>query len=108
MDVTARATRSLSLKVVGNKTIFKYGEPIPTKLYRSQAYKNEYEIKLCQITINAYARIERMNELKNKSYTPSLYDILKSNEVSSCIKKTIAITPGSSIANFDVNRFLLK
>ena len=49
MDVTAKATPSLSLKIVGNKTILRYGDPIAAKIYRSQGVKDEYEIKLCQI-----------------------------------------------------------
>jgi hypothetical protein len=49
MDVIVKAIPSLSLKIGGNKTIIRYGDPIPAKLYRSKGVKDEYEIKLCQI-----------------------------------------------------------
>ncbi len=107
-NITAKAIPSLSLKIIGNKTILRYGDPIPAKLYRSQGVKDEYEVKLCQISLEGYARIERMNELRNKDYTQSVYDLLSSTEVSGCIKKTIAMKPGSSVADYDVNRFLPK
>ena len=108
MDVTAKAIPSLSLKIGGNKTIIRYGDPIPAKLYRSQGVKDEYEVKLCQIGLEGYARVERMNELRNKAHTPSVYDLLASSEVSGCVKKTIAMIPGSAVASFDVNGFIEK
>ncbi len=49
-----------------------------------------------------------MNELRNKIHTKTVYDLLSSTEVSGCTKKTIAMTLGSSVADYDVNGFLPK
>ena len=49
-----------------------------------------------------------MNELRNKTHTQSVYDLLVSSEVSGCVKKTIAMIPGSAVASFDVNGFIEK
>lgn len=68
IDTEAKSTPSLAIKIAGNKTIIKYGDPIQGKIYRSQSPKNEYEAKLCQISLEGYARIERMNELRNKTH----------------------------------------
>lgn len=51
LDIIPKSTPSLALRIAGNKTIIKYGDPIPGKLYRSQSPKNEYDIKLCQISM---------------------------------------------------------
>ena len=49
-----------------------------------------------------------MNELRNKTHTDTVYALLSSSEVSGCTKKTIAMKPGSSLAEYDVNGFLPK
>lgn len=49
-----------------------------------------------------------MNELRNKAHTASVYDLLVSSEVSGCVKKTIAMIPGSAVADFDINGFIDK
>jgi MG2 domain/Bacterial Alpha-2-macroglobulin MG10 domain/Alpha-2-macroglobulin family/A-macroglobulin TED domain/Alpha-2-macroglobulin bait region domain len=103
MDIIAKAIPSLSMRITGNKTILRYGDPIPARLYRSQWNKDTYDIKLCQISLEGYARVERMNELKNKDHTQAAYNILSGSEVSSCVKKSIAMTPWSAIADFDVS-----
>ena len=108
LEVIPKSIPSLSLKLIGNKTIIKYGDPLNAKIYRSQLPKNEYEIKLCQIWLEWYARVERMNEVRKKEHTESLYELLKSKEVSNCTKKIITMTPGSSVSNFDVNEIYPK
>ncbi len=108
MDITPKSVPSLVLRISGNKTILKYGEPIPTKLYRSQSVKNEYEIKLCQISLEWYARVERMNEIKNKEHIGNLYSLLSSTDTNNCTKKTIAMTPDSPVASFDLGEFMPK
>jgi hypothetical protein len=108
IEVIAKSTPSIAIRLANNKTIVKYGDAIPAKLYRSASTKNEYEIKLCQISLDAYARVERMNELRNTTNIESLYTLLSSSDVSSCTKKTIAILPDSSLANFDINQFMPK
>lgn len=107
-DITAKAIPSLSVKIAGNKTIIKYGDPILAKLYRSQWVKNEYAIKLCQVSSEWYARVERINELRNKEYIPVVYSLLSGNEVSNCVKKSIVMSTGSVISSFDVNWFYPK
>ncbi len=108
MVFTPKSIPSLSLRIAGNKTIVKYGDAIPTKLYRSQSPKNEYDVKLCQISLEGYARAERMNELKNKIHTTALYSLLSSSETSDCTKKTIAFQANTSVASFDANAFVPK
>ncbi len=108
LDMTAKAIPSLSMKIVGNKTIIKYGDAIDARLYRSQWIKNEYDIKLCQVWSDWYARIERLNELKNKEHIPVVYSLLWGNDVSNCVIKSITMSPGSVISNFDVNEFYPK
>jgi hypothetical protein len=49
-----------------------------------------------------------MNELRKKDHTQSVYDLLSGSTVSACTKKTIAMTPGSAVATFDVNGFVAK
>jgi hypothetical protein len=49
-----------------------------------------------------------MNELRNKTHTNAVYDLLSSSEVSGCTKKTIAMKPESTVADYDVNGFLPK
>lgn len=99
---------SLALKIVGNKTIVRYGDTIPGKIYFIKPDKKEYEIKLCQISLDGYARVERMNELRKKEHTNALYDLLKSDEVSDCTKKTVVLPNSWYIADFDINGFLPK
>ena len=108
MDITPKSVPSLAMRIMGNKTILRYGDPIPAKLYRSQSPKNEYDIKLCQITIDWYARVERMNELKKKEYTNNLYDLLSSKDTTNCIKKAITLSGDAPVASFDVNEFVPK
>ncbi|MBX9809011.1 hypothetical protein K2X92_01310, partial [Candidatus Gracilibacteria bacterium] len=105
MAIEAESIPSLAIKIAGNKTIVKYGDPIQGKIYRTKSPKNEYEVKLCQISLEGYARIERMNELRNKTHIGALYELLSSNEVSLCSKKTITLNPGEAVANFDVSQF---
>lgn len=105
-EIVPESKPSLSLKIGGNKTIIKYGDSIPSKLYYIKPNKKEYEIKLCQISLDGYARVERMNEIRKKEHVPALYELLKSNEVSNCIKKTIAIPSSWYIAEFDINTLL--
>lgn len=102
-EIIPKSIPSLSLKLIGNKTILRYGDPVNAKIYRTQLPKNEYEIKLCNIWLEWYARVERMNEIRKKEHTDALYELLASKEVSNCIKKTISMIPGSSVSNFDVN-----
>ncbi|MBC7503547.1 hypothetical protein H7169_01120 [Candidatus Gracilibacteria bacterium] len=106
MDILAKSVPSLSLKIPGNKTIFKYGDPVEAKLYRSQGAKNEYNIELCQIGIDGYARVERMNELRNKSHIQSVYDLLGSREVSSCVKKAIPMIQGTTVSTIPMSLFV--
>jgi hypothetical protein len=101
-DIVPKSIPSLAMRIIGNKTIIKYGDPIPAKLYRSQSPKNEYSIKLCQLSMEWYARVERMNELKNKEHMKTLYALLSSTESTNCTKKTITFAPDTPVVSFDV------
>lgn len=95
----------LSLGLTGRKTIFRYTDAITAKMYSLKTPKNEYNLSLCQISLEWYARAERMiaeNSIKN---TRSVYDLLESDQISGCIKKSIAISPDETISPFDIRQF---
>lgn len=102
-EITPESKPSLSLKIGGNKTIIPYWDAVPWKIYFIKPAKKEFEVKLCEISLDGYARVERMNEIHKKEHTPALYDLLKSNEVSRCSKKSIPLADSGYIAEFDIN-----
>lgn len=95
----------LSLWLENRRTIFKYGEPIHAKLYALKAPKNEYSVKLCRISLEWYAKAERMIGEWKKEYTESLYNLLSSSDTSNCVKKDIVLSSWSLISPFDVREF---
>ncbi|NRH21094.1 hypothetical protein HOO68_03555 [Candidatus Gracilibacteria bacterium] len=107
-EIIPESKPSLTLKIIGNKTIIKYGDAIPSKLYYIKPSKKEFEIKLCQISLDGFSRVERMNEVRKKEHISALYELLKSNEVSNCTKKTIVLSDNGYIADFDINSLLPK
>lgn len=95
----------LSIWLESRRTIFRSGEPIQAKLYSLKTPKNTYTLKLCQISLEWYARAERIVSEWKKEYTQALYDLLSSSETSSCLKKDVVIASGTMISSFDVREF---
>jgi uncharacterized protein YfaS (alpha-2-macroglobulin family) len=105
LEFTPIRTPFLSLGLSGRRTMFRLGEPIGAKMYTLKTPKQEYPLTLCQISLEWYARTERMIAENDKKYTDNLYELLGSKEVNSCIKKDIVVTPWESISPFDVRQF---
>lgn len=49
-------------------------------LYFMKPEKTSYDTMLCRVSLEGYARVERMNEVGKKEHTNSLYDLLGSRE----------------------------
>lgn len=105
MDFTPIRKPFLSLGLEQRRTIFRVGEDIHAKLYALKTPKNEYTLKLCRISLEWYAKVERMIQEAKEEYTPTLYTLLSSSETSSCTKKDIVISSGSLMAPFRVQDF---
>jgi uncharacterized protein YfaS (alpha-2-macroglobulin family) len=101
-DFTPIRSPFLSVGIDKGKTIFRVGEAMPAKIYALDAPKSEYDLKLCRVSLDAYARLERMIGEGKREYTSSLYELLSSSETSSCIKKTIVIASWATASPFDI------
>jgi uncharacterized protein YfaS (alpha-2-macroglobulin family) len=101
-DFTPIRSPFLSLWIQGGKTIFRVWEPMPAKIYSLDPPKNEYELKLCRVSLDAYAKLERIINEAHLKYINDVYTLLSSSETSWCIKKSIVIASGSTVSPFDI------
>ena len=60
-------------------------------MYALKTPKQEYPLILCNISLEGYARAERLISENLQKNTKELYELLESKEISSCIKKDIVI-----------------
>ena len=51
-------------------------------MYALKTPRKEYSLKLCQVSLEGYARAERMIAENDKKHTESLYALLNSKETS--------------------------
>lgn len=100
---TPRAEPFLSLGLTGRRTIFRSGEDIRAKLYAMKTPKDTYSLKLCRISMEGYARAERMIAEGRREDIDSIYAMLDGgSETSLCTKKDIVIGTGAFVAPFSV------
>jgi len=93
----------LSLVVQDGKTVFPVGSPIAAKIFSLSTPKDHYSVKLCQIPLQDYARMERVITEGKIEHTDAVYELLNSDRTSACVKKDITLTPGASVTPFSVN-----
>ncbi len=105
MDFKPVRTPFLSLSLSGRKTIFRFWDPIDTKLYSLKTPKKEYPLILCQISLEWYSQGEYMIAENDKKHIADLYKLLSSKEISGCLKKTIVINEDSTVSPFDIRSF---
>ena len=60
MDFTPVSEPFLSLGLPSRRTMFRAGEDIGAKLYSIKTPKDVYTMKLCRVSMEGYARAERM------------------------------------------------
>lgn len=107
MRFTPQAEPFLSLGLAKRRTMFRVDERVDAKLYSLKTPKDTYTLKLCNITLESYARVERMIWEWKKEYTDALYSLLdSSNQVSQCIKKDIVIASWSTMTPFSLQDLL--
>lgn len=93
----------LSLGLSGRRTMFRSGEDIPAKMYAMKTPKDTYSLKLCRISMEGYARAERMITEGKREDIESIYAMLDGGvETSLCAKSDIVIASGASVAPFSV------
>ncbi len=93
----------LSLGLSGRRTMFRSGEDIPAKMYAMKTPKDTYSLKLCRISMEGYARAERMITEGKREDIESIYAMLDGGvETSLCAKSDIIIASGASVAPFSV------
>ncbi len=105
MNFVPIRTPFLSLWISQNRTMFRFGESIDTKMYALKTSKQEYSLSLCQISLEWYAQWERIVAHNDIQYTKDLYTLLNSQHVSWCISKNIVRNSGSNISSFDARQF---
>lgn len=94
----------LSLRFSSDRNIYAKGEKIPAKLYALSTPKNVYSLKLCQVSLDPYSRLERIADESDKKYTDSVYTILNSKtEAFGCVKKDIVLSGSGYVSPFDVS-----
>ncbi|MBP6981565.1 hypothetical protein KBB25_02220, partial [Candidatus Gracilibacteria bacterium] len=108
-EITAKKEPFLSLRFDADRNIYQKGEKIPAKLYALATPKNTYTLKLCQIGLDSYARLERIQGESDKKYTDAIYDILNSpKDASGCIKRDIALSSTGYVSQFDPQELLTQ
>ncbi len=105
-SVTPKKEPFLSLWLKNRSTMFRLGESIDAKLYFLKPKKQAYTLKLCRISLEWYAKTERIIAEEKKQYTDALYALLESKDTSDCVKKDITVTGTGSFSSFDVRDFL--
>ncbi len=105
MKFTPVRTPFLSLWLSQRRTMFRLGEPIGAKMYALKTPKQEYPLSLCQISLEWYARVERMIADNDKKNTNAVYELLASKEITGCVKKDVVIGSWNSISPFDIRQF---
>ena len=60
MDFTPISEPFLSLGLPARRTMFRAGESIDAKIYSVKTPVDKYTLKLCRISMEGYARAERM------------------------------------------------
>lgn len=105
MDFVPVRTPFLSIGLTEGKTMFRFGDAIDAKLYALKTPRQEYPLMLCQVSLEWYARAERMIAESDKKYTNDVYDLLSSKDISGCLKKNIIVSPDDHISPFDVRGF---
>jgi hypothetical protein len=71
--------------------MFTAGQPISAKIYSLSSPKDTYTLKLCQIGLEDYARMERVIVEGKMEYTDAVYELLNSDRTSNCAKKDITL-----------------
>jgi alpha-2-macroglobulin len=83
--------------------MFRAGEDIAAKIYAMKTPKDTYSLKLCRISMEGYARAERMITEGRREDIESIYAMLDGwVETSLCTKRDIVIGSGTSVAPFSV------
>ncbi len=101
--ITPQKEPFLSLRFSSDRSIYAKGEKIPVKLYALSTPKNSYSLKLCQVSLDPYSRLERIVDESDLKYRDSVYNILNSKtDAFGCVKKDIVLSGSGYISPFDV------
>ncbi len=93
----------LSMGLPGRRTIFRAGEDIEAKLYALKTPNDIYTLKLCRISLEWYARAERMIAEWTRENLDAIYTMLDGGpETSACTKADITISSGATVSRFRV------
>lgn len=94
----------LSLGLPARRTMFRYGEDIEAKLYALKTPKDAYTLKLCRISLEWYARTEKMIAEWKREDLDTIYNMLDGGlDTSECTKSDIHISTGATISKFHVS-----
>jgi alpha-2-macroglobulin len=102
---TLKSEPFLSLKLVGNKQIYRRDETIRAKLYTLLPPKNTYPLRLCRIDLETYTRLERILSDTSRANNIDLWSLLPTSS-SDCREKDIVLTSWGYVSSFTVNDFL--
>lgn len=102
-EVTPKQEPFLSLRLAEERGYYRPGESIGVKLYALKAPKKTYNLKLCRLPLDAYARMERI--LSDGMSTGALemtYQILGGTDAYGCTKKDIDLTATGYVSPFSI------
>jgi alpha-2-macroglobulin len=93
----------LSLRLADKKQIYTTRDTIPAKLYTLSREKNTHTLSLCRVSLDEYARIERMLTDASEATSANVSRILSWGE--GCRTKEVVSTGSSYVADFRINDF---
>lgn len=98
----------VDLRLADNRQYYRPDESIKAKLYALKAPKRSYSIKLCHLSLETYARAERiLTSDMTGSQSDALYDIMSGSGSSGCNKKDIDLTNTGYVSNFSLQDIAL-
>lgn len=90
----------LSLVLDKRKKIFSLGEDITAKIYSLSSSKDTYTVKMCELSLEDYARVERIEEDKKRVHLDEFYEFFASDRTKNCVKKDITLTSDQAVTSF--------
>lgn len=93
----------LSLKLQNQKLVYTTGEPIEAKLYALASMSNTYTLRLCQVDIESYSRVERMIVDRSLAKNALVSDVLSHGK--NCHEKDIIISSHGYVSPFRIDDF---
>lgn len=102
-EITPKREPFLSLKLENGKNIFQKWATIPARLFSLEPKKKSYSLKLCQLKLDPYARMERLMLDTNITNSDEIYRVLSDSENAyNCVKKDIVLSSSGYVSPFDL------